>query len=87
MAEASALIRAGGQCGVDLAVPTFVLLLELRDAHVSGTLLRLGRGRTVVLGSHTSRIDTRALNLQGSCLDAAGGSGPGPLVAVDAAAE
>ena len=87
MAEASALIRAGGQCGIDLAVLTFVLLLELRDAHVSGALLRLRRGRTVVLGSHTSCIDTRALNLQGSCLDAAGGSDPGPLVAVDAAAE
>ncbi len=64
MAEVSALIRAGGQFGgVDLAVLTFVLLLEFLDAHVPRGLLRLGRGRTVVLGSHTSRIDTRALNL------------------------
>ena len=37
---------------------------------------RLGRPRrTVVLGSHTSRIDTRAFDLHGR-LDAAGGSGP-----------
>ena len=34
-----------------------------------------GRGRTVVLGSHSSRIDTRALDLHGR-FDAAGGSGP-----------
>ena len=64
MAEVSALIRAGGQFGgVDLAVLTFVLLLEFLDAHVPRGLLRLGRGRTVVLGSHTSRIDTRTVNL------------------------
>ena len=47
----------------------------LIDAHVPRGLLRLGRGRTVVPGSHTSRIDTRALDLHGR-FDAAGGSGP-----------
>ena len=73
MAEVSALIRAGGQVGgVDLAVLTFVLLLEFVDAHVPRGVLRLGRDRTVVLGSHTSSIDTRALNLHGHP-DAVGG--------------
>ena len=44
-----------------------------------GGLLRLGRGRTVVLGSHISRIDTRAVNLHGHP-DAAGGPGQLPRV-------
>ena len=82
MAEVSALMRAGGQFGgVDRAVLTFVLLFEFFDAHVRRGLVRLGRGRTVVLGSHTSRIDTRTLNLHGHPA-AAGGVRPrgGPCV-------
>ena len=86
MAEVSALIRAGGQFGgVDLAVLTFVLLLEFLDAHVPRGLLRLGRSRTVVLGSHTSRIDTRALNLHGHP-DAAGRGPAADAVRVPASA-
>ena len=70
-------MRAGGQFGgVDRAVLTFVLLFEFFDAHVRRGLVRLGRGRTVVLGSHTSRIDTRTLNLHGHPA-AAGGVRPG----------
>ena len=57
----------------------------LIDAHVPRGLLRLGRGRTVVLGSHTSRIDTRALDLHGRGRvrprGSSGGSGPHPRAA------
>ena len=51
----------------------------IRDVGQVGGLLRLGRGRTVVLGSHISRIDTRAVNLHGHP-DAAGGPGQLPRV-------
>ena len=89
MAGVSALIRDGGQVGGgNPAVLTVVLLLEFLDAHVPRGLLRLGRGRTVVLlGSHTSRIDTRALNLHGHAVAAGGvwsrgsGGGVGPTPA------
>ena len=57
----------------------------LIDAHVPRGLLRLGRGRTVVLGSHTSRIDTHALDLHGRGRvrprGSSGGSGPHPRAA------
>ena len=85
MAGVSALIRDGGQVGGgNLAVLTFVLLLEFLDTHVPRGLLRLERGRTVVIGSHSSRIDTCALNLHGHPATAGGVRG-GSIVGQSAA--
>ena len=61
MVGVSALIRDGGQVGGgNLAVLTFVLLLEFVDAHVPRGLLQLGRGVELSFLGATFHVSTHA---------------------------